>query len=162
MQPPPSALALGGDRLVAVARGQPFLPCHHRFKNGQDHCDWSIAEKGRTARGAWVQRHRLYLGGVNDSQRAAWTKPIEVFDPVAQRTQELALYPASRPIPEPAAACGAQVRLDALELRRPRQWGACWGADRLGRQLGGGRRSGGSGCRYPGRGRTGDTGCRRW
>ena len=26
-----------------------------------------------------MQRHRRYLGEVNDSQRAAWTKPIEVF-----------------------------------------------------------------------------------
>jgi transposase len=115
--------------------GQPFLQCHHRFKNGKDHCYWSIAEKVRTARGSWVQRHLLYLGEINDSQRAAWTKTIAVFDPVAQQTQELALYPASRPIPEHAAAYGVQVRLDQFELRRPRQWGACWVADRLWRQL---------------------------
>jgi hypothetical protein len=71
--------------------GQPFLQCHHRFKNGKDHCSWSMAEKVRTARGSWGQRHRLYLGEINDSQRAAWTKTIDVFDPVAQRTRELAL-----------------------------------------------------------------------
>jgi transposase len=121
--------------MAGVAMGQPFLQCHHRFKNGKDHCYWSIAEKVRTARGSWVERHLLYLGEVNDSQRAAWTKTIEVFDPVAQRTQELALYPASRPIPEHATAYGVQVRLDQFELRRPRQWGACWVADRLWRQL---------------------------
>jgi len=121
--------------MAAVAMGHPFLQCHHRFKNGKDHCYWSIAEKVRTARGSWVQRPLLYLGEINDSQRAAWTKTIEVFDPVAQRTQELALYPATRPIPEHAAAYGVQVRLDEFELRRPRQWGACWVADRLWRQL---------------------------
>ena len=54
---------------------KPFLQCHHRFKNGKDHCYWSIAEKVRTQRG-WVQRHLLYLGEVNDSQKAAWTKVI--------------------------------------------------------------------------------------
>ena len=52
---------------------------------------WRRAEKVRTARGSWGQRHRLYLGEINDSQRAAWTKTIDVFDPVAQRTRELAL-----------------------------------------------------------------------
>jgi hypothetical protein len=121
--------------MAAVAMGHPFLQCHQRFKNGKDHCYWSIAEKVRTARGLWVQRPLLYLGEINDSQRAAWTKTIEVFDPVAQRTQELALYPASRTIPEHAAAYGVQVRLDEFELRRPRQWGACWVADQLWRQL---------------------------
>ena len=27
---------------------KPFLHCHRRFKNGKDHCYWSIAEKVRT------------------------------------------------------------------------------------------------------------------
>ena len=27
---------------------KPFLQCHRRFKNGKDHCYWSIAEKVRT------------------------------------------------------------------------------------------------------------------
>ena len=44
----------------------------------------------------WVQRHLLYLGEINDSQKAAWTKVTEVFDPVRQQTRELALYPADR------------------------------------------------------------------
>src|SRR6266496_4214905 len=37
-----------------------FLHCHHRFKNGNDHCYWSIAEKVKVAGGKWVQRHILY------------------------------------------------------------------------------------------------------
>ncbi|MCI0353179.1 MAG: IS1634 family transposase, partial [Acidobacteriales bacterium] len=114
--------------------GKPFLHCHHRFKNGKDHCYWSIAEKVRTRRG-WVQRHILYLGEINDSQRQSWTKVIEVFDPVRQQTEELALYPDSRPIPEHALPYGVQVRLSEFVLRRPRQWGACWVACRLWQQL---------------------------
>ena len=114
--------------------GKPFLHCHHRFKNGKDHCYWSIAEKVRTHCG-WVQRHLLYLGEVNDSQRAAWTKVIEVFDTAGQRTRELALYPADRAVPEHAAGYGVQVRLDEFELRRPRQWGACWVGCQLWDQL---------------------------
>ena len=49
-----------------------------------------------------MQRPLLYLGEINDSQKAAWTKVTEVFDPVGQQTQELALYPADRTVPEHA------------------------------------------------------------
>jgi transposase len=119
---------------VTVDKAKPFLHCHHRFKNGKDHCYWSIAEKVRTHRG-WVQRHLLYLGEINDSQKAAWTKVTEVFDPVGQQTQELALYPADRAVPEHAAHYGVQVRLAEFALRRPRQWGACWVGCRLWDQL---------------------------
>jgi transposase len=113
---------------------KPFLHCHHRFKNGKDHCYWSIAEKVRTRRG-WVQRHLLYLGEINDSQKAAWTKVTDVFDVTQQRTRELALYPADRTVPEHALGYGIQVRLDQFELRRPRQWGACWVGCKLWDQL---------------------------
>ena len=104
---------------------KPFLQCHRRFKNGKDHCYWSIAEKVRTHRG-WIQRHLLYLGEINDSQKEAWTKVINVFDADQDQTRELALYPAGRDVPGHAAAYGVQVRLNEFELRRPRQWGACW------------------------------------
>jgi transposase len=113
---------------------KPFLQCHRRFKNGKDHCYWSIAEKVRTSRG-WVQRHLLYLGEINDSQKEAWTKVINVFDASTQQTTELALYPADRSVPEHAASYGVNVRLDQFELRRPRQWGACWIACHLWDQL---------------------------
>lgn len=114
--------------------GKPYLHCHHRFKNGKDHCAWSIAEKVKTRRG-WVQRHLLYLGEINDSQKASWTKATEVFDAVLGQTRELALYPADRAVPEHATDYGVQVRLDQFELRRPRQWGACWLACELWDQL---------------------------
>src|SRR5213594_2160740 len=113
---------------------KPYLHCHHRFKNGKDHCYWSIAEKIKTRRG-WVQRHLLYLGEINDSQKASWTKATEVFDPVLRQTRELALYPADRPVPDHASDYGVQVQLEQFELRRPRQWGACWVACQLWDQL---------------------------
>jgi len=113
---------------------KPFLHCHHRFKNGKDHCYWSIAEKVRTTRG-WVQRHILYLGEINDSQREAWTKVTDVFDTTREQTRPLALYPADRVVPEHASAYGVQVRLGEFVLRRPRQWGACWVGCQLWDQL---------------------------
>ena len=42
----------------------------------------------------------LYLVEINDSQKAARTKVAEVFNPVGQQTQELALYPADPAVPE--------------------------------------------------------------
>ncbi len=112
-----------------------FLHCHHRFKNGKDHCYWSIAEKVKVAGERWVQRHILYLGDINSSQRAAWTKVIEVFDTTTQRTTELALYPAEQSIPTHAIDYGVQVRLGEFRLHRPRQWGACWVGCRMWEQL---------------------------
>ena len=131
---PPSEAVRRPGKLAAIVMSKPFLHCHHRFKNGKDHCYWSIAEKVRTGRG-WVQRHILYLGEINNSQRQSWTKVIEVFDPVRQQTAELALYPESRPIPVHAVDYGVQVRLSEFVLHRPRQWGACWVACRLWQQL---------------------------
>jgi len=120
--------------MLAVVMAKPFLHCHHRFKNGKDHCYWSIAEKVRTARG-WVQRHILYLGEINDSQREAWTKVTDVFDTAREQTRPLALYPAERAVPEHASEYGVQVRLGEFVLRRPRQWGACWVGCKLWEQL---------------------------
>jgi hypothetical protein len=108
----------------AIVMAKPFLHCHHRFKNGKDHCYWSIVEKVRTARG-WVQLHILYLGEINDSQREAWTKVTDVFDPAREQTRPLALYPADRAVPGHAREYGVQVRWGEFVLRRPRQWGAC-------------------------------------
>lgn len=109
---------------------KPFLQGHHRFKNGKDHCYWTIVEKVRTHRG-WVQRHLLHLGEINDSQKEAWTKLTEVFDTQSDLTRPLALYPSDREVPDHAAQYGVQVRLKEFELRRPRQWGACWVGCRL-------------------------------
>lgn len=113
---------------------KPFLQCHHRFKNGKDHCYWSIAEKVRTHRG-WVQRHLLYLGEINDSQKAAWTKVVDIFDTEEKKTTELALYPSDHPVPDHARDYGVQVRLRDFSLHRPRQWGACWVGCQLWDQL---------------------------
>src|ERR1700756_5479438 len=73
---------------------KPYLHCHRRFKNGKNHCYWSIAEKVKTRRG-WIQRHLLYLGEINDSQKASWTKATEVFDPVLRQTRELVHFPTT-------------------------------------------------------------------
>ena len=82
-----------------------------------------------------VQRPILYLGEINDGQREAWCRQIEAFDEASGRHRQLALFPAERTVPDHAKGFGVQVRLDAMELHRPRQWGACWLACHLYEQL---------------------------
>ena len=103
-----------------------YLKCHRRFKDGKEHRYWSIAEKRRCAGGRVADRHVLYLGEINDSQKESWLRCIDAFDVGSQRQTRLALFPADRPIPAHAAEYGVQVRLGEFTLHRPRQWGGCW------------------------------------
>lgn len=111
-----------------------FLKTHRRKKNGRDHCYYSIAENRRTGRGV-VQRQVLYLGEINDSQREAWQHAIRVFDEETKAEREVAVYTSASVLPSHAEGCGVRVRLEAMELHRPRQWGACWLATELWKQL---------------------------
>jgi transposase len=111
-----------------------FLRAKTRFKDGKEHRYWSIVESRRTAGGRVIQRHVLYLGEINDSQKAAWCKTIEVFDEGRERPRQVALFPEDRVAP-PLDCDVVQIRLNALQLRRPRQWGACWLACHLWEQL---------------------------
>ena len=113
-----------------------FLRANRRIKDGKEHRYWNIVESKRCAGGRVVQRQVLYLGEINDSQREAWCRVIEAFDEEAGRHTQLALFPADRAVPAHAQGHGVQVRLDAMELHRPRQWGACWLACQLYEQLG--------------------------
>jgi len=113
-----------------------FLRFNRRFKDGKEHRYWNIVENKRCAGGRVVQRQVLYLGEINDSQHEDWCRQIEAFDEGARRHTQLALFPADRAVPEHAKAHGVQVRLEAMELHRPRQWGACWLACQLYEQLG--------------------------
>ena len=112
-----------------------YLRFTRRRKDGKEHRYWSIVESKRCAGGKVVQRPVLYLGEINDSQHAAWSRVIEAFDEESQRPRQLALFPAGRDVPDHAASFGVKVRLDAMELHRPRQWGACWLACQLYEQL---------------------------
>jgi transposase len=112
-----------------------FLRSNRRFKDGKEHRYWNIVENKRCAGGKVVQRQVLYLGEINDGQFETWYRLIEAFDEGSRRHRQLALFPADREVPECADGHGVQVRLDAMELHRPRQWGACWLACQLYEQL---------------------------
>jgi transposase len=111
-----------------------FLRHKIRRKDGKEHRYWSIVENRRVSGGRTVQRHVLYLGEINDSQRAAWCQTIEAFDEGGQTGKQIALFPEDRA--PPALDCDVvHVRLSDLRLRRPRQWGGCWLACHLWDQL---------------------------
>ena len=102
-----------------------FLRANRRFKDGKEHRYWSVVENRRVAGGRSVQKTLLYLGEINDSDRAAWTRAIEAIDENDQ-TRQINLFPADR-TPDPQLDTPSlQLRLDHIELSRPRQWGGCW------------------------------------
>jgi transposase len=112
-----------------------FLRATVRKKNGKEHCYWSVVENRRVARGRVVQRHVLYLGEINSSQELAWRKSIEVLDESERAPRSLALFPEDRCeglLPDESIV---RLRLSQLQVRRPRQWGACWLAFALWREL---------------------------
>jgi transposase len=113
-----------------------YLRRNRRLKDGKEHFYWNVVESKRCAGGKVVQRQVLYLGEINDNQREAWCRVIEAFDEGSQRATQLALFSAERTVPEHAKQYAVQVRLDAMQLHRPRQWGACWLACELYEQLG--------------------------
>jgi hypothetical protein len=102
-----------------------FLRATTRKKNGKEHRYWSIVENKRCAGGKIVQRPVLYLGEINDQQEAAWQKTIDVFEHGQALPRTVALFPAERPVPTDNENF-VRIKLSEMELRRPRQWGACW------------------------------------
>ena len=56
-----------------------YLKRQKRFKDGKEHKYWSIVESVRTRRGV-IKRQVLYLGEINNSQKASWCKALNVFD----------------------------------------------------------------------------------
>src|ERR1700733_11464553 len=111
-----------------------FLRKTERRKNGKTHLYWSVVENRRLGDGRVAQRHVLYLGEINSSQAETWRRAIEVFDEDAQRSRSLALYPEDH-----GEVCNGddviRLRLNQMQLRRPRQFGACWLAGVLWREL---------------------------
>lgn len=87
-------------------------------------------ESRRYAGNKVAHRHVLYLGEINDSQRMAWERTIEVIDERDGAARQMALFPADRRPPANELDT-LQVRLGELSLAHPRQWGACWLGDHL-------------------------------
>ena len=112
-----------------------FLRPRTRRKDGKVHRYWSIVESRRVRGNRTVQRQVLYLGEINDSQHAAWSRSIEVLAEGRSEPRQMALFPAGRAA-EVSDSEVVEIRLRDLQVRRPRQWGGCWLACHLWDQLG--------------------------
>ena len=111
-----------------------YLKCHKRCKDGKEHRYWSVVESVRTRRGV-IKRPLLYLGEINDAQRAQWCSAIDVFEVPNGSFRQMSLFPADRS-PPPQVIHPVQLRLQDMTLRRARQWGGYWLAMELWSQIG--------------------------
>ncbi len=102
-----------------------FLRCNQRRKNGKTHRYFSVVENRRVSGGQTTQRQVLYLGEINDTQQQAWRRTLEVFDEDRGQYCQLSLFPDDRPLP-PGSVDSIAVKLESMELRRPRSFGDCW------------------------------------
>ena len=112
-----------------------FLRATTRKKDGKLHRYFSVVENQRVRGGRVVQRHVLYLGEINSSQELAWRKSIEVSDEGSQGPRTLALFPEDHcegVLPDESVV---RLRMAQMRLQRPRQWGGCWLALQLWREL---------------------------
>src|SRR6266481_3316111 len=112
-----------------------FLRHTKRKKDGKEHRYWSIVENRRIGGGRVVQRPLLYLGEINDSQELAWRKSIAILEEGALQPRTLSLFPEDRCEGLLPDASIVRLRLNELRLCRPRQWGGCWLALSLWREL---------------------------
>ena len=120
---------------AGIMRGVMFLRHTKRKKDGKEHRYWSIVENRRVGGGRVVQRPLLYLGEINDSQELAWRKSIAVLEEGAAAPRPLSLFPEDRCEGVLPDAAVLRLKLAELRLCRPRQWGGCWLAVNLWREL---------------------------
>jgi transposase len=80
-----------------------------------------------------VQKTLLYLGEINNCQKRGWTKAIEVVE--GKDNRQMSLFAGNNQIPE-GIENSIKLLMSGLELKRPRQWGACFIANELWEMLG--------------------------
>ncbi len=100
-----------------------FLRATKRFKDGKAHCYWSLVESVRVGRRVF-QRQVLYLGELNDSQRAEWQRTVEAFDENG-KPQQMKLFPENR-APGTDDDSVVRIRTDRLVVKNLRNWGEVW------------------------------------
>ncbi len=81
----------------------------------------------RTSSGHIVQRQVLYLGEISDNQQDKWRKAIEVFEDGQEQPKQMLLFPEDTPSPSHNEVQKTiHVKLNELQIKNSRQWGACW------------------------------------
>jgi transposase len=114
--------------------GSMFLRSTTRYKDGKHHRYYSIVENRRVRNERVVQKTVLYLGEINNSQKRGWTKAIDVVEGKDNRQMSL-FADEDNYVPE-GIENSIKLLMNGLELKRPRQWGACFIANELWEMLG--------------------------
>src|SRR6185369_5304079 len=102
-----------------------FLRGTKRKKDGKEHRYWSVVENIRQPSGPVHQKTLLYLGELNDSQQASWTKALEVFNIDSGQLETRSLFPSYRTPPllapglTPRAALETLAGVQMLDLEVP-------------------------------------------
>ena len=112
-----------------------FLRATTRKKDGKLHRYFSVVENKRVRGGRVVQRHVLYLGEINSCQEFGWRKSIEVLEERGKGPRTLRLFPEDHCAGVLRDESVVRLKLSQLRLQRPRQWGGCWLALQLWREL---------------------------
>jgi transposase len=128
-------LVLAGAAAARIMAPVMFLRAKIRKKDGKEHRYFSVVENQRVRGGRIVQRHVLYLGEINSSQELVWRKSIEVLDEAHKAPRTLALFPEDHCEGLLADESVVRLRMSHMRLERPRQWGGCWLALQLWREL---------------------------
>ena len=113
--------------------GGMYLRSTTRNKDGKQHRYYSIVESRRVRDDRIVQKTVLYLGEINSSQKRGWTKAIEVVE--GKDNRQMSLFADNNQVPE-GIENSIKLLMSGLELKRPRQWGACFIANELWEMLG--------------------------
>ena len=113
-----------------------FLRAVPRKKDGKIHRYYSVVENVRPPGSRHPhQKTLLYLGELNDSQQATWTKAIEIFNTEEKRNQTVALFPADRTPPASLPVPAISLDLARYRLTKAREFGACWMGCQLWQEL---------------------------
>ncbi len=110
-----------------------FLRSTKRFKDGKAHYYWSLVENVRVGRRVF-QRQALYLGELNDSQRAEWQKAVEAIDENG-KLRQMKLFPDER-APATDDSSIVRIRMNQLTVKNLRNWGEVWLGTELWNKLG--------------------------
>jgi len=114
-----------------------FLRHTKRKKDGKEHRYWSIVENRRIGGGRWGGAAAAAVPGARSTIRRNWlgAKSIAILEEGALQPRTLSLFPEDRCEGLLPDASIVRLRLNELRLCRPRQWGGCWLALSLWREL---------------------------
>ena len=111
---------------VPIIGGHHVLALQVRREDNKQHRYWNVVQNTRVAGRRVVQRHVLYLGEIKDTQGLAWRRVDRGARGRCHATAD-AVTVCEKPLRRSAGGrLDLPVKLSQLQLRRPRQWGACW------------------------------------